>query len=204
MNNSNTYLDSNSFKRRRRSAGPSPNKQMGSLRRRKSFFTSTSSVLTLICRALRLRSNSSSSAILSLDLELNWQRIRATCWRNTTPPTSHLHFLLQVKILVRCVDIRWSDGLYRRYDSDTLPFQFGEVIGIVGDILQAFAQCFFQGAVVDGVGLLYVEFFVLVGRHFGILFCFPFRLEKMFLNECKQNTGVATAQRNVKRSCVLR
>lgn len=43
-----SYLANKSFNRRRRSAGPSPNKHTGSLRWRKFFFTSTSSVLTLI------------------------------------------------------------------------------------------------------------------------------------------------------------
>lgn len=63
-----TYDANSSLRRRRRSAGPSPNKQIGSFCSRRLFLTSESSVLTLIRRAFRRRSNSSINAVLSLAL----------------------------------------------------------------------------------------------------------------------------------------
>lgn len=62
------YLASSSRNLFRRSAGPSPNKHIGSFNCRRFFFTSASSVLTLICLAFLRRSNSSSKAVLSFDL----------------------------------------------------------------------------------------------------------------------------------------
>lgn len=69
------HLASSSLSRFRRSAGPSPNKQIGSLSWRRFFFTSMSSVLTLINRARRFLSNSSNNAALSFALKMNTFRM---------------------------------------------------------------------------------------------------------------------------------
>lgn len=91
----------------RRSAGPSPNNVIGSPSARRPAFTSASSVETVICLALRRRSNAArASCCLSLTRSSN-SRVSPveTSWKNSLTCLYNIH----ISLIVDNTEITWRN-----------------------------------------------------------------------------------------------